>query len=255
VFALGRREWHSNCGYISMKKSTKQTISYSKQLEAISKVSQAITSNLYLEDILKLIVTVTAEVMSSKICSLMLLDEDKKELAIRATQSISEIYNKKPNLKLGEGIAGKVALENKPKVVYDVSREPEYKYREIAQKEGLKSLLSVPLNVKGKIVGVLNLYTSKPHKFTQNEINILTTVANQAAITIENAQLLVKSQIAEEALETRKAVERAKGILMKDLQLSEEEAFRKIQKQSMNTRRSMRQIAEAIILAKELRRG
>jgi signal transduction protein with GAF and PtsI domain len=237
-----------------MKKSGKQTISYSKQLEAISKVSQAITSNLYLEDILKLIVTVTAEVMSSKICSLMLLDEDKKELTIRATQSISEIYNKKPNLKLGEGIAGKVALENKPKVVYDVSKEPEYKYREIAQKEGLKSLLSVPLNVKGKIVGVLNLYTSKPHKFTQNEINILTTVANQAAITIENAQLLVKSQIAEEALETRKAVERAKGILMKDLQLSEEEAFRKIQKQSMNTRRSMRQIAEAIILAKELRR-
>lgn len=238
-----------------MKKSTKQTVSYAKQLEAISKVSQAITSNLYIEDILKLIVTVTAEVMSSKICSLMLLDEDKKELSIRATQSISESYNKKPNLKLGEGIAGKVALQNKPKVVYDVSKEPEYKYQEIAQKEGLKSLLSVPLKVKGKVIGVLNLYTSRPHKFSQNEINILTTVANQAAITIENAQLLVKSKVAEEALETRKAVERAKGILMKDLQLSEEEAFRKIQKQSMNTRHSMRQIAEAIILAKELRRS
>ena len=235
-----------------MKKINKQGASFSKHLEAISKVSQAITSSLYLEDILKLIVTVTAEVMSSKICSLMLLDDDKKELAVRATQSISEIYNKKPNLKLGEGIAGKVALENKPKVVYNVTKEPEYKYREIAQKEGLKSLLSMPLSVKGKVIGVLNLYTAKPHKFTQNEINVLTTVASQAAITIENAKLLVKSKIVEEELEARKAVERAKGILMKHQNLSEEEAFRKIQKQSMNTRRSMREIAEAIILAKEL---
>ncbi len=235
-----------------MKKSKKQTISYAKHLEAISKVSQAVTSNLYLEDILKLIVTVTAEVMNSKICSLMLLDENKQELAIRATQSISEEYNKKPNLKLGEGIAGKAALENKPIAVYDLAKEPEYKYQEIAKKEGLRSLLCVPLSVKDKVVGVLNLYTSKPHKFTQNEINVLTTVASQAAITIENAQLLVKSKMAQEELETRKTVERAKGILMHGQNLSEEEAFRKIQKQSMNTRKSMRQIAEAIILAKEL---
>lgn len=230
----------------------KQTASYLKHLEAISKVSQAITSNLYLEDILKLIVTVTAEVMNSKICSLMLLDQSKKELVIRVTQSISEEYNKKPNLKLGEGIAGRVALENKPKTVYDVTKEPEYKNQEIAQKENLRSLLCMPLSVKGKVIGVLNLYTSKPHKFTQNEINVLNTVAGQAAITIENTQLLVKSKIAEEELETRKAVERAKGILMKEQNLNEDEAFRKIQKQSMNTRKSMRQIAEAIILAKEL---
>ena len=234
------------------KKMKKQTASYLKHLEAISKVSQAITSNLYLEDILKLIVTVTAEVMNSKICSLMLLDQSKKELVIRVTQSISEEYNKKPNLKLGEGIAGRVALENKPKTVYDVTKEPEYKNQEIAQKENLRSLLCMPLSVKGKVIGVLNLYTSKPHKFTQNEINVLNTVAGQAAITIENTQLLVKSKIAEEELETRKAVERAKGILMKEQNLNEDEAFRKIQKQSMNTRKSMRQIAEAIILAKEL---
>ena len=234
------------------KKMKKQTASYLKHLEAISKVSQAITSNLYLEDILKLIVTVTAEVMNSKICSLMLLDQSKKELVIRVTQSISEEYNKKPNLKLGEGIAGRGALENKPKTVYDVTKEPEYKNQEIAQKENLRSLLCMPLSVKGKVIGVLNLYTSKPHKFTQNEINVLNTVAGQAAITIENTQLLVKSKIAEEELETRKAVERAKGILMKEQNLNEDEAFRKIQKQSMNTRKSMRQIAEAIILAKEL---
>ena len=87
------------------------TAAYCKQIEALSKISQTITSNLYLEDILRLIVMVTAEVMTSKICSLMLIDEEKGELVIRATQSISEAYNKKLPLKVGEGIAGRERAE------------------------------------------------------------------------------------------------------------------------------------------------
>ncbi len=89
-------------------------------IKALSKISEAITSDLYLEDILKLIVAVTAEVMGSKICSLMLLDPEKKELTIKATQSMSREYLNKSPLKLGEGIAGKVALENKPIVVSNI---------------------------------------------------------------------------------------------------------------------------------------
>lgn len=237
------------------KKKINKSISYAKQLEAISNVSKMITSNLYLEDILKLIVTVTAEIMDSKICSLMLVDEKMNELVLKATQSMSEVYNKKPLLKIGEGIAGKVALENKPKVVYDISSEPEYKSKDIAHKEGLKSLLSVPLAVKGRVIGVLNVYTSYPHKFTNDEMNILTTVANQAAIVIENAELMVKTKVIQEELGTRKVVEKAKGILMREQNLSEEEAFRKIQKQSMNLRKSMREIAEAIILIANMKTG
>src|SRR4030043_1924635 len=89
-------------------------------IEALSRISEAMTSDLYLEDVLKLIVTVTAEVMGSKICSLMLLDEEKRELVIRATQSVSEDYNKKPHVKLGEGIAGIVAMEGRPMSGLDV---------------------------------------------------------------------------------------------------------------------------------------
>ena len=237
-----------------MPQRRKRTISHAKQFEALSKVSRTITSNLYLEDILKLIVTVTAEIMDSKICSLMLIDEKTKELVLKATQSMSETYNKKAHLKVGEGIAGKVALENKPKVVIDLSKEPEYKYKDIAAKEGLKSLLSVPLAVRGKVIGVLNNYTSYSHKFTNNEINILTTVANQAAIVIENAELMVKTKVVQEELEARKLVERAKGILMREQAMTEEEAFRKIQKQSMDLRKSMREIAEAIILIENMRK-
>lgn len=233
------------------KKQSKDT-AYKKKIEALSKVSKTITSDLYLGDILKLIVMVTAEVMNSKICSLLLLDEEKKELAIHATQSVSEAYNRKANIKLGEGVAGLVVKGNQPVAVLDVREDNRYINRDIAKKENLCSLLSVPLCVKDKVIGVLNSYTSVKHKFTKEEVDILTAVASQAAVVIENANLMLKSKMIEEELKTRKFVERAKGILMKSQGISEEEAFRKIQKQAMNTRRTMREIAEAIILAKGL---
>jgi len=237
-----------------MTKNQKKQSTYAKQLEAISTVSRTITSDLYLEDILKLIVTVTAEIMNSKICSLMLLDEKKKELVLKATQSMDQIYNTKPNLKVGEGIAGKVALANKPIAIYDISKEPNYLSKNIARKAGLVSLLAVPLAVKGSVIGVLNNYTSRPHKFTKNETNILITVASQAAIVIENANLMVQTKVVQDELETRKLVERAKGILMRDQGVSEEDAFRKIQKQSMDLRKSMKEIAEALIMANRMKK-
>ncbi|HOL49512.1 MAG TPA: GAF domain-containing protein [bacterium] len=223
-----------------------------EQLEALTKISKAITSDLYLEDILKLIVLVTAELMGSNICSILLLDEKTKKLHIRATQSVSEEYNKKPPLSIGEGIAGKVVKENRSIVVKDVTKEEEYKYRDIAVKEGLCSLLCVPLAIKNRVIGVINCYTSQPHDFTEAEIKILTTIANQAAVAIENAELLVKSKVIQEELETRKLVERAKGILMKKENLTEEEAYRKLRKYSMDRRKTMKEIAEAIILASDL---
>ena len=223
-----------------------------KHLKAVTEISRAITSDLYLEDILKLIVAVTAEVTNSKICSLMLADEEKKELVIRATQSISEAYNKKPNVKIGEGIAGKVARDNRPIVVLDVRKDPNYLNRDVAKKEGIVSLLSVPMNVKGKIVGVLNTYTPKLHEFSQKEIDTIISVANQAAVAIENAKLLVKTKIVEEELAERKIVERAKAILIKEYNLSEEEAYKKIQKRSMDSRKTMKEVAEAILLAKNI---
>jgi signal transduction protein with GAF and PtsI domain len=231
-----------------------ERIPFDEQIKALSKISKAIASDLYLEDILRLIVAVTAEVMGSNICSLMLIDEKKNELVIRASQSISEEYNKKPPLKIGEGIAGKVAKENRPIAVKDVTKEKEYKYKDIARKEGLCSLLCVPLAVKGKVIGVINCYTSKPYKFTETEINILTSIANQAAVAIENTELMVKSRVIQEELEARKRIERAKGILMRDEGLTEEKAYLKLQRYSMDHRKSMREVAEAIILAEEMKK-
>lgn len=233
------------------KKETYQL--YLKQIEALAKVANLITSGLYLEELLRLIVRVTAEVMNSKISSLMLLDPDKKELVVCATQSISEAYNKKPNIKLGEGIAGIVAKENRPIVVLDVKKDERYLNQDIAKKESLCSLASVPLAVKGRVIGVLNSYTSKRHNFSKPELDVLTALANQAAVAIENAELDLKVRSAEEALQTRKLIERAKDILSQEANILPSEAYRLIQKQSMDKRKSMREIAEAIVLAKEIK--
>jgi len=237
---------------IPNKKETYKT--YIKQIEAISKIANLITSGLYLEELLRLIVSVTAEVMNSKICSLMLVDPEKKELIVKATQSISEAYNKKPNLKLGQGIAGSVAQDNKPIFVLDVKEDSRYLNRDIAKKEGLCSLASVPLTVKGRTIGVLNCYTSRKHKFTKQESNVLIALANQAAIAIENAELDLRARSAEEALTIRKLVERAKDILSQEANILPSEAYRLIQKQSMDSRKSMREIAEAIILAQDVKK-
>jgi len=237
---------------MAAKKKNNLTV-YIKQIEAIAKIANLITSGMYLEELLRLVVQVTAEVMNSKISSLMLLDPDKKELVIKATQSISEAYNKKPNIRLGEGIAGIVARDNKFACILDVKKDPRYLNQDVAKKEGLYSLACVPLAVKGRVIGVLNCYTSKKHEFSKSELDLLTALANQAAIAIENAELDLRASSAEEALITRKLIERAKESLSQELSILPSEAYRLIQKQSMDMRKSMREVAEAIILAKDIK--
>jgi len=170
----------------------------STQLSAISEVSKTITSNLYLEEILQLIVAMTARTFHFNICSIMLLDEDRQELVIKATQSKSRDYVTKPNLKVGESIAGRAALEGRLLTVLDVKRAPEYRFPDIAEKEGLCSMVCIPLISRERSIGVLNCYTEHPKVFSDEEIDSLQTVANQAAIAIENAKLMVRSAIIQE---------------------------------------------------------
>ena len=221
-------------------------------LATLSKISKAITSDLYLEDILKLIVTLTASVMGARICAVWLLDEDKQHLKIRATQALSQGYLKDRVIKVGEGIVGLVAKEKKPIVIEDVRIDARYKEKELAKKEKLISMLSVPMLVKNKVVGVINVYTMEKHEFSKNDIDLVTTATNQAAVAIENTELMVKTKVVQEELETRKKVEKAKGIIMKKHKLAEEEAFRLLRKSSMDKCVSMKDIAEAIILSDEI---
>jgi len=236
-----------------MEKTAPET--YDKYIKALSDISRAITSEQYLEDILKLIVMVTAKVMGVEICSLWLIDEneDPKRIRLKATQAIDPDYVKDRSLTMDEGVVGFVATEKRPLVVQDVLTEPRFKEKEMAKKLGLVSMLGAPLQVKGeKVIGVLNCFTSAPYEFTETEINLVTAVANQAAVAILNTELMVKTKVVQEELETRKLVERAKEVLMRRRNMKADEAYRWIQKRSMDSRKSMRRVAEAVLLSDEI---
>lgn len=228
---------------------------YDRYIKAITEISKAITSDRYLEDILKLIVMVTAKVTEVDICSLWLVEEGEKgkRARLKATQAIDPDYVQDRVLDMNEGVVGFVVSKNKPLIIADVLKEPRFKEKEMAKKLGLVSMLSVPMHVKeDKVIGVLNCFTTKPHNFSEIELNLTTTVANQAAVAIFNTELMVKTKVIQEELEVRKLVERAKDVLMRQRNMGGEQAYRWIQKRSMDLRKSMRQISEAILLSNEL---
>lgn len=242
-------------GVIEHARLYEETRTKALQFDSLAKVSRSITSEGYLDEILNLIVVVTAEMLNSKICSIMILNEEKNELVIRATQSLSEDYRKKPNVKVGSSISGEVLRSQKPLAIYDVREESRYGFRDLARKEGLTSMLSVPMVVREKAIGIINIYMKTPHHFTKEETDVLQMVANQAAVAIENTKLMEEAMKAREALETRKFIERAKGILMRLGKLSEEDAHKLIHKKSMDSCRSMKDIAESIILMDDFQKS
>jgi len=225
-----------------------------REIESLVEVSRTIVSGRYLEEMLQLISVTVMELMSSRMCSIMMLDEGGEVLVTKAIQGLSREHLRRPRMN-GEGsISGRAVKEKRPVFVPDVKEDRDYAYPELARREGLCSMLSVPMIVRGRVLGVINVYTSERHHFTENEVKILQGVANQAAVAIENTKLIEEAAAMRETLEARKLVERAKGILMTELGMSEEEAYRTIQRRSMDTSRPMKEIAEAIILTMGIKR-
>jgi signal transduction protein with GAF and PtsI domain len=222
-----------------------------RELSVLYRLNKSLSSG-YLEHLLSLIVNLTAELVDCKICSIMLLDQDSNELVVRATQSLDDEYLKKNPVKVDQSLSGIAILERRTVQSQHISQNERFCYRPMAERLGLHSLLSVPMMVKAKPIGVINYYTETARSFSDDEVRFLQAIANQAAVAIERHQLKEQAKASQRALEERKLIERAKGILMERKQLSEQQAYQRLRKSSMSSRKSMREIAEAIILAEEL---
>jgi GAF domain-containing protein len=229
-----------------------ETKRQAQRLAALSTVSQIAASDRYLDEMLQLIVNMLGETMPARVCSIMLVDQKKNELVLKAARCSSEEYWQRPNLKIGKSLISRVVRERKPLMVRDVTVEADYLYPELAKKEGVRSLISLPVMARSRVIGVINVYSGEERVFSDEDIRVLSTVCHQAALAIDNTNLAVEVQEKEEALESRKMVDRAKSILQRQFQLSEDEAYRRLRQQSMKTRRSMREIAEAVILSSEM---
>ncbi len=222
---------------------------YTAQLAALRDITRAITSAPSLDKILNLITTKTARVLDMDSCSIYLLDDRHEYLVLRATTGLSADSVGRARLHLGEGLTGYAAQVGQPVSAADASSDPRFKYLPETNELKFQSLLAAPLIVRSRVIGAINVQTRAGHTYTHDEIELLSIIADVAAGELEKAVLYDEIGGLKEALETRKLVERAKGILMKRYGIGEEEAFQRIHTQSRSARKSMRELAEAIITA------
>jgi GAF domain-containing protein len=241
-------------GAIAKSKLEERTESAARRMEALAGLARTISEEDYLDRILQAISEMVAETLDSPVCSIMLVDEDRRELVISAARCSSPEYLHKMPLKIEDSLIGRVVREGRVIVIRDVLEEKQYRYPELARRTGLASLLSVPLMTREKVIGTINLYTREVRQFTEDEIGFVKVVAGQAAIAIENARLMSEALEMKRTLEARKLMERAKGILQHKHNLTEEEAYLRLRNESRRLRRSMRDLAEAVILSDDLER-
>ncbi len=169
-----------------------------QELATLAKVSQTVTSPLYLDEMLGVVTEMAARVMNAKATSLRLLDEASGQLVLRATHNISATQQQASSITVGQSIAGQVAASGQPIIVPDLQADQRYLKHALAEQEGWASLLSVPLIVRDKIVGVFSCYTGDRHEFTSKEVELFQTLANQTALAIENARLVINAAVVRE---------------------------------------------------------
>ena len=168
--------------------------------ESLANVSQTINSTLNLDEALQVITREACALMQSRMCSLMMLDESREWLDLRASHGAGEAYVNKPRLAVGDSLLGVVVRRKKPVQVANVQASNRYQNVEVARREGLISLLSVPLLFASQAIGTLSVYMDRLYHFSNEEIRILSALAELSAIAIEKARLYERVVDVEEQL-------------------------------------------------------
>ena len=168
--------------------------------ESLNSVSQAINSTVDLHDALQVITQEACHLMSGRLCSLLMLDPTGEWLELRACFGAGDAYINKPRLNIAESLLGSVVRRKKPLQVPNVQASNRYQHIEVARQEGLVSLLSVPLVFSGSAIGALSVYTGEQHSFSNEEIQILSALADFSSIAIEKARLYERIVDMEELL-------------------------------------------------------
>ena len=205
-----------------------------------------------LEQVLAEVVDFTTSVLKCDSCFVYVLEND--ELVLRASKNPHPEAVNRLKLKMGQGITGWVAEHGRPVAVsHNASQDPRFQLFNDLPEDRFQAFLSVPLFSRGRLVGVINLQHRDPHRYTDRQIRLISAVGLLVGAEIELARLESENSQLSARLETRKIVERAKGIMQRDLKISEEEAYLTLQRESRQRRKSMREVAEAILLNDEIR--
>lgn len=204
--------------------------------------------------VLNRIVDFASSLIQCDSCFIYVLEDNK--LVLRASKNPHSDLVDHLGISLGQGITGWVGWHREPVAIAERAlRDPRFKRFRNLPEDSFEAFLSVPILCRSKLVGVINLQHRKPYNFTEQEVRLLSAVGYLVGAELERVRLETENSELSDRLESRKLVERAKGVLQRDFSLDEESAYRSMQRESRQRRKSMREIAEAILLNDDLRKS
>jgi len=230
-----------------------KSINSTQELKILREIIETISYNLDLKEVLSRIVAIVSGVTKADSCFLYLIDGSNLTLRASLNPKPLEIGNIK--LTMDEGITGWVARNKKTvAIAKGAYNDKRFKFVNSLPEDRFEGFLSVPIIYRDQVLGVINVQHSKPKEYSKNEVALFELVAKATGGAIENAMLFSEKEALKEALETRKIIEKAKGIMMKEFSISEDEAYKLLHKKSMDKRLGMKEIANAIIISSEFKK-
>ncbi len=223
-------------------------------LEILHEIVDRMAAKDSLHTVLNRIVEFACSVIRCDACFVYLLEEN--HLVLRASKTPHADIVDHLGILLGQGITGWVGWHREPVAIAEKALlDPRFKRFPELPEDSFEAFLSVPILCRGKLVGVINLQHRKRYAHTEQEVRLLTMIGYLVGAELERARLETENAELSDRLESRKHIERAKGILQRDFSMDEEAAYKAMQRESRQRRRSMREIAEAIVLNEDLRRS
>jgi two-component system, response regulator PdtaR len=232
------------------------------QVDLLHRISNIVASERSLDEMLGEVVGLTVQVTGCDACLVYLFDQDSGEVTLHASQVPHVTELGRLSIKIGEGVTGWVA-EHRSVVALSSNASADKRFKPFAGlvEDTYEAFLSVPLVSAGDLIGVINVHHRDVHEHHSDEIGLLTFIGEQmggavskAELAEANAKLLNEAEDMKRQLETRKIVERAKGILQRTHGLTEEDSYLRLRNESRRMRRPMRDLAEAIILTDDVSR-
>jgi uroporphyrinogen-III synthase len=224
------------------------------QIDFLHEISSRIAAADSLHLVLDRIVGFIAGVIPCDSCFIYVLEGEN--LVLRASKNPHADLIDHIGVQLGQGVTGWAAKHRQPvAIASNASEDPRFKTFKNIPEDHFEAMLCTPILCAGRVIGVINLQHRLSYRHTAEEVRMLSTLGVLVGAEIERARLESEYTQLTTKLETRKMVDRAKGILQRDLSLTEEEAYQKMQRESRQRRKSMREIADAILLSDDLRRA
>jgi uroporphyrinogen-III synthase len=230
------------------------------QVTILHRTSRVVSSGLSIDDMLQELIAITVEVSQCDACLVYLPDIETGDIVLRASQLPHDAEIGEVRLNIGEGIAGWVAQHNSVVALsHDAWKDHRFKAFSTLIEDTYQALISLPLVRGGAVIGVLNVHHRDEHVHTPDEIAILSFLGEQMGGAIaysqlaeHNARLKKEASLIRQQLEERKVVERAKGILQQRYGLSEQDAYAGMREESRKSRRSIREMADAVLTVESI---